>query len=139
MDADVVQDCRVLEPLALTIGQSMDRAGLIEERRREPCDLHRVLGPVIAALRELDDASTPDVGIPIGLHDLLPVTRHIVEDEAFAQRQVAERQVRRAESPQDRVEQDRAGDGQVGTPRLEARYAEAALETQRHEVLAQPV
>src|SRR5205809_907927 len=58
MDADVVKDCRVLEPFALTIGQSMDRAGLIEERRREPCDLHRVLGPVIAALRELDDAST---------------------------------------------------------------------------------
>ena len=78
------------------------RARLIEQREREPRDLLRVLGPVVAALGELDDAAAPDVGIAIGLRDLLAVARDVVEDEPFAQRQVAERDLVGAEPPQDR-------------------------------------
>jgi len=37
--ADVVQDRRVLEPLALAIGEAMDRARLIEERHRQTRDV----------------------------------------------------------------------------------------------------
>jgi hypothetical protein len=34
--ADVVQDRRVLEPLALAVGQAVNRPGLVEQRQREP-------------------------------------------------------------------------------------------------------
>jgi hypothetical protein len=36
VDADVVQDGCVLEPFALAIGEPVDRAGLIEQRDRQP-------------------------------------------------------------------------------------------------------
>ena len=54
VDADVVQERRVLEPLALAIGQAVHAARLIEERQRQPRDLLRVLGPVAAPLGQLD-------------------------------------------------------------------------------------
>jgi hypothetical protein len=73
MDADVVEDRRVLEPVALAIGQPVNGARLIEQRDRQPCDLLRMLGPVVAALGQLEDAATPDVGVAIGLRDLLAV------------------------------------------------------------------
>ena len=88
---------------------------------RQPRDLLRVLRPVVAALGQLDDAAAPDVGIAIGLRDLLAVPRDVVEDEAFAQRQVAERDLVGAEPAEDRVEQDRAGHREVRAPRVEAR------------------
>src|SRR5437660_10760014 len=56
VDADVVQDGRVLEPFALSIGQAVNAARLIEQRRREPRHLRRMLGPVVAPFRELGDA-----------------------------------------------------------------------------------
>ena len=52
----------------------------------------------------------------------------VVEDEAFAQRQVAEREFLGAEPPEDRVEQDRAGDAQVGAPRIEAGHVQPLFE-----------
>ena len=53
--ADVVQQRRKLQPLALAIGQRVCAARLIEDRERQPRDLARVLGPVAAALGQLDD------------------------------------------------------------------------------------
>jgi hypothetical protein len=82
---DIVEDGCVLEPFALAIGEAVNRARLIEEQRRQPRDLLRVLGPVVAALRELEHAAAADVGIPIGLRDFLAMFGDVVEDEPFAQ------------------------------------------------------
>ena len=131
VDADVVQERRVLQPLALAIGQAVHAARLIEQRQREPRDLLRVLGPVVAALGQLDDAAAADVGVAIGLRDLLAVPRDVVEDQPFAQRQIAERDLGGAEPPEDRVEQDRAGDGEVGAARIEPGHAQPLLEIER--------
>ena len=136
VDADVVQQGRVFEPLALAVGQAVNAARLVEQRRRQPRDLLRVLGPVVAPLGQLDDAAAADVGIAIGLRDLLAVPRDVVEDQPFAQRQVAERDLGGAEPAEDRVEEDRAGDREVGAPRIEARHAQALLEIERGERLA---
>ena len=136
VDADVVQERRILEPLALAIGQAVDAARLVEQRDREPRDLLRVLRPVVAALGELEDAAAADVGIAIGLRDLLAVPRDVVEHQPFAQRQIAQRDLVGAEPPQDRVEQDGAGDGEVGAARLEAGHAQPLLEVERDELFA---
>jgi len=82
--ADVVENRRVLEPLALAIGHPMDRARLVEEDEREARDLSGVLRPVIAALGQLDDAAAPHIGVAVGLRDLLAMARDVVEDEALA-------------------------------------------------------
>src|SRR6185295_2785111 len=103
MDADVVQDRRELEPLALAIGEAVDRPRLIEQRHRQPGDVVRVIRPVVAALGELDDAAAPDVGVAVDLRDLLPVAGDIVEDHALAQRQIAERDFRRPQPAQEFV------------------------------------
>src|SRR5581483_108426 len=134
VDADVVQDGRVLQPLALAIGEPVDRAGLVEERRRKPRDLRRMLRPVVAALGELDDAPPAHVRIAVGLRDLLAVARDVIEDQTFAEGKVAERELSRPETPHDRVEDDRAGDGQVGAARLETRNAQTSLKIERDEL-----
>src|SRR5439155_13653155 len=117
--ADVVEDRRVLEPLALAIRQAVNRARLIEQHDREPRDVLRMLRKVVAALGELEDAAPPDVGIPIGLRDLLAMARDVVEHEPFTQREIAQRDFFGAEPPQNLVEQNRAGNREVGAPRLE--------------------
>ena len=85
VDADVVKDPRVFEPLALVIGHAVDASRLIEQHRREPRDLLRVFGPVVASFGELEDAAPADVGIAIGLRDLFAMPRDVVEDEPFTQ------------------------------------------------------
>ena len=130
------RSARVFEPLALAIGQAVHRSRLIEQRQRQPRDLLRVLGPVVASLGEFDDAAPADVGIAIGLRDLLAVPRDVVEDQPFAQRQVAQRELVGAEPPEDRVEQDRAGDGEVGAARFEAGHLQPLLEVERGQLLA---
>src|SRR5256885_9456763 len=45
VDAGVVKDCGIFEPLALAIGEAVNGAGLIEERDGKPRDLLRVFGP----------------------------------------------------------------------------------------------
>src|SRR6185436_2303612 len=90
VDADVVEQRAVLEPLALPVGEPVHAARLIEEAQRDPGDLLRVLGPVAAALAELDDAAPPDVGVALDLLDLRAVAVDVVEHQPFTQRQVAE-------------------------------------------------
>ena len=111
VDADVVQQRARIRatrardrraPCTLRVWSKM--------RQREPRDLLRVLWPVAAALAELDDAAAADVGVALDLADACAVAVDVVEDEAFAQREVAEREVVGAEAAQNRVEQDRAGD-----------------------------
>ncbi|HYM25237.1 MAG TPA: hypothetical protein VEU08_18600 [Vicinamibacterales bacterium] len=85
VNPDVVQDGGVFQPFALAIGQSVDDARLVEQGRRKARHLVRVRGPVVAALRQLDHAPAPDVRIQVRVRDLLPVARHVVEHQAFAQ------------------------------------------------------
>ena len=47
----------------------------------EARDLLRVLGPVVAALGELEHAAPADVGIAVGLRDFLAMPRDVVEDQ----------------------------------------------------------
>ena len=102
----------------------MHAAGLIEDAERQPRDLLRMLGPVAAALAELDDAAAANVGVALDLADASAVAVDVVEDEPFAKREIAERQVVGAEAAQNGIEQDRAGDVQVRAPRIEARHVE---------------
>jgi len=85
VDAHVMQDRRIFQPFPLAVGQPVDGAGLVEQRDRQSRDLLSMLGPVIAPLREFEDASSPHVGIAVGLRDFLAVTRDVIEDETFAQ------------------------------------------------------
>jgi len=127
VDADIVQDACIFEPLAFAIGQPVDAPCLVEQHRRESCDLLRVLGPVVAPFGELEHAPSAYIRVPIGLRDLLPMPRNVVEDEAFAQRQVAECDVGRAEPPDDRVQQNAARHCKIGATRLESRHSEPLL------------
>jgi len=135
VDADVMQQGRIFEPFTLTIGEAVDDARLVEEGDRQPRHLLRVLRPVVAPLGELEHAPSPHVGIPVGLRDLLPVAPDVVEDEALAQRQIAQRDVGRAEPAQNRVQQDAARDGQVRPPRFEAGHPQPFLNITSHEQL----
>ena len=128
VDADVVQQSGILEPLALAIGQAVDPARLVEQGDRQARHLLRVLRPVVAALGELEDAAPAHVGVAIGLDDFLAVPGDVVEHQAFAQRQIAERDLLGAQTLQNRIEQDGAGDGQVCAARFEARHPEPFLE-----------
>jgi hypothetical protein len=83
--ADIVKHRGVLEPLALVIGQTVNRARLIEQRHRQPGNLLRVLRPVIAPLRQLEDTAPPDVRVSIGLRDLFAVLGNVVQDDAFSE------------------------------------------------------
>ena len=103
---DVVHQRRIFEPFALAVGEPMDRARLIEKRKREPYDLIRVLGVVAAALGEFERAPAPHVRNAIDLRDLAPVPTNIIEYQPFTKRQVTQRQVLGAEAAENRVEQD---------------------------------
>ena len=126
--AEVVHQRRILEPLALAIGQPVNGARLVEQRERQPRDVLRVHREVVAALGQLDGAAAPHVGNAIDLRDLSLVAPHVVEDEPFAEREIAQRQLVGAEPPKDRVEQDRAGDDEVGAPRIEAGHRQPTFE-----------
>ena len=102
-----------------------DAARLVEDRQRQPRDLVRVLGPVAAALGQLDDAAAPHVGVLAGLRDVLAVALDVVEHQPFAQREIAQRDLGRLEPLQHGVEQHRAGHDEIGAPRVEARQLHA--------------
>jgi hypothetical protein len=138
VDADVVEDRGVLEPLALPIREAVNRPRLIEECDGEARDVLRMIRKVIAALGELEHAAPPHVRIPIGLRDLLAVARDVVEDETFAQRQVAERDFRGAEAAEQFVEQHDAGDREVRASGFQAGHAHPLFEIQCEQLLARP-
>src|SRR3990170_3383290 len=117
--ADVVEQRRVLEPFAFAGREPMDASRLIEDAQRQPGHLLRMLGPVTAALAQLDDAPAPDVRVSLDLSDPRGVAVDIVEDESLAQRQIAEREIFGAETPEDRVEKHRAGHIQIRAARVQ--------------------
>ena len=137
VDADVVQQCRVVEPLALAIGEAVDGPRLIEEMKREPRDLTGMFRPVVAPLRELDHAPATDVRIAVRLRDLLPMLGDVFEDQSFTKREIAQRDLVRAEPFDDGFEQQRTGRGQVGAARIEAGDPQPLFERQRAEPFAQ--
>ena len=111
--AEVVHQGRIFEPLAFPIGQAVNGACLVEHRECQARDVLRVPRDVVAALGQLDGAAAPHVGDAIDLRNLSLVTPHVVEDESLSEREIAQRQLVRAEPPKDRVEQDRAGDDEI--------------------------
>ncbi len=139
VDSHVVKQRRVLEPLPLPIGQVVHGSGLIEKAYRQFRDLCRVLGPVVTAISELDDASSTDIRVALDLGDLPAVAPDVVEDEPLPQRQIAQRQLGRAKRSHDRVEQHRTRHHQVCPARIESRNLQALLQVQIHDRLAQPV
>ena len=138
VDADIVQDCGVLEPIPLAVGQAVYRARLVEQAHSESRDLVCMVGPEVAAFGELEHAPAADVGVAIRLRDLLAVARDVVQHEAFAQRQVAERDLAGAEASDDRVEQNGAGDGEIRPARFETGHPQALFEIEGHQLPAQP-
>ena len=68
--ADVVQEARILEPLALAVAEAVNPLGLVEQRQRERRDLPRVLGFPGAALRQLDHRTAAHVRIAIDARDV---------------------------------------------------------------------
>jgi hypothetical protein len=137
--ADVVQKSSILEPGPLAIPEAVHASRLVEDREREPRDLLRVRRPVAAPLGELDDAPAPDVRVTFDRADVRDVLSDIVEHEALAEREVAERDLPGSQTAQDRIEQDRSGDHQIRAPRVEAGHGQPALERQPGEALAQLV
>ena len=89
--------------------------------QRQPGHLLRMLRPVTAALAELDDAAAADVRIAIGLPDPGTVALEVVEDQSFAQGEIAEGELLGPEASDDRVEENGAGDAEIGAARIQAR------------------
>ena len=132
--ADVVEDGGEVEPLAGPVVEAVDLARLVEDRQRQARDLLGVVGGVVAARGQLDDAAAPDVRVALDAFDVHAVAADVVENHALAQRQLAQRQLVGAELTEDRVEKDGARHDQVGAPGVEAGQPEAVPEAQRGEL-----
>ena len=91
VDADVMKQRGVFEPLALSGAQTVRRLRLVEQRERHPCDLVRVLAPVVAAFGQFDHAPTPDVRVLLDFGDVGTVLPDVIQNESFTQGEVAER------------------------------------------------
>ena len=101
--------------------------------RRATCV--RVLGPVVAAFGQLDDAAAADVGIAIGLRDLLAVPRDVVEHQPFAQRQSHSVM---SSAPRRRTiasSSTAPATDEIGAARLEPGHAQPFLEAELDELL----
>ncbi len=136
--ADIVEERSVFQPFAFAVSESVHATRLIEYAERKTRDLLRMLRPVPAAFAKFDDAAAADVGVALHLADSSAVAMDIVEDEALAQREIAQGQVFGTEAAQDRVEQHRAGDTEIGAARIESRHVQALFDVGGHESLAQP-
>ena len=134
--ADVVQQRGVLEPLALAVAEPVHAAQTVEQRQRQPRHLLRVLRLPAAAFGQFERRAAAHVGNLVDLADVLAVALDEVEHQAFAQRQIAQRDVLGVERAQQRVEQHGAGHDQVGAARVERRDLQAPFERQVADQLA---
>ena len=125
VDPDVVQQRAELQPLALARAQAVPADRLVEQLGGHPCHLPGVLRPVVAPLAKLLDAAAADVRVALDGGDVLLVAPHVVQDQAFAQRHLAERDLVGAEAADDGVEEHRAGHRQVGAARIESGHLQA--------------
>ena len=83
-------------------------------------------------------AAPSDVGNRVHPLDSPLVAPHVIEHQAFAKCQVAQRQVFSAETPENRVEQHGSRDHQVCSPGVETRQQESLLEIEAHRRLPHP-
>src|SRR4051812_45738454 len=109
--------------------------GLVEHGERQTRNLLRVLGPIAAALGQLDDAAAPDVGYFAGLGNVLPIPLDVVQYESFTKRQIAKGNFGGLELPQDLVEEDAAGHDQIGAARIQTRQLHSVHDVARGELL----
>ena len=119
--ADVVQERAELEPLALARAEAVRVARRVEERQRQPRDLLRVRRQSSCTARRARSrcgAGRRDSARPSGC---ARVALDVVEHQALAQREVAERDLLGAEPFEQRVDEHDAGRRQVGAPRIEVR------------------
>jgi len=128
--ADVVEQRRILEPLAFRVPQPVHAACLIEHRQAQLRDVARVIRRVAAAFTELDDASAANVGITIHLSDVPAVALNVVEHQPFTQREIAECQFVRTKTAQYRVQKNGSRDDDVGPTRIETCDVQPGLEIQ---------
>jgi hypothetical protein len=137
--ANIVQQRGILEPLPLAIRQAVQMPRLIEQRHRQPRNLLGMLRPVVATLSELDHAAPPDVRVALDLFDVRRVLPDVIQDEAFAKCEIAERQFLRAQAAQDRVDEDDAGDRQVGAARVETWQPQPSVQIHARQPFAESV
>jgi hypothetical protein len=137
MHADVVQQRAEFEPVAFAIAEPVHAAGLVEDRERQTRDLLRMLRPVAAPLAELDHASPAHVRVAFDFADARAVAVDVVEDETLAKREIAQRELVGANPANDRVEEHRPGDREIGAARIEAGNGEPFFECQAGQLLAQ--
>lgn len=138
VDTDVVEQRGILEPFTLLIAKPMHATCLIEDAERQARDLLRVLRPVAASFAELNDAAAAHVRIALHFANARAVAMDVIEDQPFAEREIAQRQVVGAQAAKDRIEQDRAGYAEVGPSRIQARHAKAFLDVGSHQAFPQP-
>src|SRR5688572_4771819 len=137
MDADIVEQRAEFQPVALAIAEPVHAARLVEDGECQTRHLLRVLRPVAAALPELDHAPSAHVRVAFDLADARAVAVDVVEDETLAKREIAQRELVGAKPANDRVEEHRAGDREIGAPRIEAGNGEPVFECQARQLLAQ--
>ncbi len=65
------------------------------------------------------------------------IAADVIEDQPFAQRQIAQREIVGAEPAQDRIEQDRPGDREIGATRIQPRNLQPFLQVRGDQPLAQ--
>jgi hypothetical protein len=135
--ADVVEQRAILEPVPFSIPETVHAARLIEDRERQPSDVLGMFRPVPTALTELDDAAAADVGVALHLPDPRAVAVNVIEDQPFAQRKIAEHELVGSEPADDRIEEDRAGDAEIGPARVETRNGESFLDVEGGQALAE--
>ena len=75
------------------IRQPVNGPGLIEDRERQAHDLLGMDRLVVASLGQRQRAAASDVGNPIRLGDLAFVGPDVVEDDAFAEGEIAQRDI----------------------------------------------
>jgi hypothetical protein len=120
MDADVVEQRRVLEPLPFGVAQAVDAAGLVEHGHAQLRDVPGVIRRVSAALGELDHTAAAHVRVAVDLADVPCIALNVIEYEPFAKREIGQGQFLRAEPAKQEIEKHGSGDGDVGAPRIES-------------------
>ncbi len=134
--AHVVEQRRVLEPLALAIPEAVHRAQTVEHGECQARDLFRVRLFPAAPLGQFERRAAAHVGNLVHLPDVLAVALDEIEHQTFAQREIAERDVLRFELLEQGVEQQGAGHHQIGAPRIERRNRQALVERRAAHELA---
>ena len=136
VNADVMEERRVLQPLTLAAAQLVPFPRRVEEPEREPRHLLGVRRAVSASLGQLHHAAAAHVRIALGGADVRGVPADVIEDEPFPQRVVAQRDLRRPEVVEQGVEQHGADAGQIRAPRIEAGQAETLFDGHARQPLA---